>query len=53
MNQTGKNENRFVREVRSAAHGNPNVDMDWVREWQEITEMLDSLPPDPLAVFSR
>ncbi len=69
MSKTGENEGRFAEEVRSAAHGNPNVDMDLVRECQEITEMLDSLPqapeskpktvkpprlqPIPLGMFSR
>ena len=64
-----ENENRFVREVESAVRENPNVDMDLVREWQEITEILDNIPqgrepepkvmkprrlqPIPLRIFSR
>ena len=45
MNTTKKN--RFIEEVKVAAHGNPNIDMKLVREWQEITRMLEKVPPLP------
>ena len=45
MNESTKN--RFVKEVESAAQGNPNIDMKLVREWQEITKMLEKVPPAP------
>ncbi len=47
MSKTREGKNRFIREVKSAAHGNPNVDMDLVREWQEITKTVDSVPQGP------
>jgi len=39
--------NRFVREVEAAARNNPNVDMDLIREWQQIAKMLEKAPPPP------
>ncbi len=45
MNESTKN--RFVKEVESAARGNPNIDMKLVREWQEITKLLEEFPPPP------
>ena len=40
-------ENPFIEEVKVAAHGNPNIDMKLVREWQEITKILEKAPPPP------
>ena len=40
-------ENRFIKEVKDAARGNPKIDMKLVKEWQKIEKILDSLPPQP------
>ena len=45
MNKTAKN--HFIKEVESAAQGNPNIDMELVQEWQEIAKMLEKVPPPP------
>lgn len=37
----------FAKEVEAAARNNPNLDMDLIREWQEIAEMLEKAPPPP------
>ena len=46
MSKTKGNENRFIKEVKLAARENPNVDIGLVREWLEITKILDSVPKD-------
>ena len=59
--------NRFIEEVKSAGKGNPNIDMDLIREWQKIDKILEKIPPSsepkvvkrsclqpiPLRMFSR
>jgi len=35
----------FVKEVEAAARNNPKVDMDQVREWRQIAEVLEKAAP--------
>lgn len=44
---TTTTKNRFIKEVKAVARHNPNVDMKLVREWQELTEMLNKIAPQP------
>lgn len=37
--------NHFVKEVEAAARNNPGLDMDLIREWQEIAKVLEKVPP--------
>ena len=61
-------ENRFIREVEAATRDNPNIDMELINKWHEITRMLEKIPPPleetnekepprlqpiPLELFSR
>ena len=47
MNKTRDNENPFIKEVEDASYGNPYVDMDLFRQWQEMGKILASLPKEP------
>ena len=47
MGKKRENENPFIKEVESAAYGNPNVDMDLFRQWLEVEKILDSFPKVP------
>ncbi len=39
--------NRFIEEIEAVAQGNPNVDMNLIREWRELAKILERVPPEP------
>ncbi len=44
--------NRFIEEIQTVTQGNPNVDMNLIREWRELAKILERVPPmsEPEAV---
>lgn len=39
--------NRFVKEMKTVVRDNPQIDTEQMREWQRISKILDSIPPEP------